>query len=122
AAYYIPAVAVTYPRFFESGWTLAAIILISLTCIIGMFYVQQNFRRQLVQGRKSWNLIFLYLAISLFVPLINATHSFVYWMLCAVPVAVISAAGFLYPGKKWFPLIVHWLMVAFVIAFSYFVK
>ncbi|MCW3094250.1 MAG: hypothetical protein JWP81_5319 [Ferruginibacter sp.] len=119
---YLPSVGVTIPRFYESGWTLAAIIIIAFTSVLGIFFVQQNLRRQLVQARKSWNLIFLYLLIALFVPLINAAHSFVYWMLCAVPVAVVAAAGFLYPTKKWFPLIIHWLMVGFVIAFTYFAK
>jgi len=120
--YHFPGVSVTLPHFNESRWALAAIIIVLFTCVTGFFFVQQNFRRQLVQARKSWNLIFLYLLIALFIPFINATHSFVYWILCAVPIAVIAAAGFLYPTKKWFPLVLHWLMVAFVIAFSYFVK
>ena len=120
--YRLPGVAVTFPHFYESRWALAAIIIVLFTCIIGVFFIQQNFRRQLVQARKSWNLIFLYLVIALFIPFINATHSFVYWILGAVPIAAIAAAGFLYPTKKWFPLILHWLIVAFVIAFSYFVK
>lgn len=120
--YQLPGVAVTFPHFYESRWALAAIIIVLFTCVTGFVFIQQNFRRQLVQARKSWNLIFLYLLIALFIPFINASHSFVYWILCAVPISVIAAAGFLYPTKKWFPLIIHWTIVAFVIAFSYFVK
>ncbi len=120
--YHFPGVAVSLPHFNESRWALAAIILVLFTCVTGMFFIQQNFRRQLVQARKSWNLIFLYLLIALFIPFINATHSFVYWIMCAVPISVIAATGFLYPSKKWFPLVLHWIMVAFVLAFSYFVK
>jgi hypothetical protein len=120
--YHFPGVSVTLPHFYESKWATAAIVIVLFTCIIGFFHIQQNFRRQLVQARKSWNLIFLFLLIALFIPFINATHSFVYWILCAVPFSIIAAAGFLYPTKKWFPLILHWLMVGFVIAFSYFVK
>ena len=120
--YHFPGVSVTFPHFYESKWALAAIIIVLFTCVTGFFFIQQNFRRQLVQARKSWNLLFLYLLIALFIPFINATHSFVYWILCAVPLSIIAAAGFLYPTKKWFPLILHWIIVAFVIAFSYFVK
>lgn len=120
--YQLPRVVVTFPHFYKSEWALAAIIIVLFTCVTGLFYIQQNFRRQLVQARKSWNLIFLYLLIAIFIPFINASHSFVYWILSAVPVAVIAAAGFLYPAKHWFPLILHWLIVAFVIAFSYFGK
>ncbi|HMX36387.1 MAG TPA: hypothetical protein PKA94_03835, partial [Ferruginibacter sp.] len=75
---------------------------------------------QLIQARKSWNLIFLYLLVALFVPFINATHTFEYWILCAVPLSAFLGAAFLYPAKGWFPLLLHWLLVAFVIAINYF--
>lgn len=120
--YKFPGVAITLPHFYESRWALAAILIVILVVLIGLFFVQQNFRRQLVHARKSWNLIFLYLVIALFVPFINDSHSFIYWILSAIPIAVIAGAGFLYPAKKWFPLVLHWVIVAFVIAFSYFVK
>ena len=120
--YHFPGVALTLPHFVESKWALAAVIIVLFISITGFIYVQKNFRRQLVQARKSWNLIFLYLLIALFIPFINASHSFVYWILSAVPIAVIAGAGFLYPQKRGFPLILHWLMVAFAIAFSYFVQ
>ena len=120
--YHFPGVAITLPHFYESRWALAAIILILIMVVTGVFYIQQNFRRQLVHARKSWNLIFLYLLIALFIPFINDSHSFVYWILSTIPIASIMGAGFLYAPGRWFPLILHWLMVAFVIAFSYFVK
>ncbi len=117
--YHFPGVAVTIPHLNESRWSWAAIIIVLLMGVIGVYHIQQNFRRQLVQARKSWNLIFLYLLISLFIPFINASHSFVYWILCAVPIAVIAAAGFLYPTNKWFPLVLHWLMVALVVTIHF---
>jgi hypothetical protein len=119
--YHFPGVAITLPHFYKSKWALAAVILVLFMIIIGWFYVQQNFRRQLVHARKSWNLIFLYFIIALFIPFINDSGSFVYWILSAVPIAVVMGAGFLYPSRRWFPLLLHWIMVGFVIAF-YFVK
>ncbi len=119
--YSFPGFAVTSPLFNQSHWAYAAIIIVLLSSIIGIFYIQQNFRRQLIQARKSWNLTFLYLLVALFVPFVNATHSFEYWILCAVPLSAFVAAAFLYPAKKWFPVALHWLMVAFVIVISYFV-
>ncbi len=120
--YRLPGLAVSLPHFSKSRWALAAIIIVSFVVVLGLFYVQQNFRRQLVHARKSWNLIFLYLLIALFIPFINDSNSFVYWILSAIPIAIVVGAGFLYPAKKWFPLVLHWIMVAFVIAFSYFVE
>lgn len=118
--YHFPGIAFTSPKFNQNNWSYIAIVIVILTSITGFLYVQQNFRRQLIQARKSWNLIFLYLIAAVLIPFINATHTFEYWILCAVPLSALLGAAFLYPNKKMFPLIVHWLMVAFVIAISYF--
>jgi hypothetical protein len=118
--YKFPGFAVTAPVFDQNRWAYLAIIIVVISSIIGIFYIQQNFRRQLIQARKTWNLTFLYLPVAVFVPFVNAAHSFQYWILCAVPVSAFVAATFLYSAKKWFPALLHWLMVAFVIVINYF--
>ena len=120
--YKFPGFAVTNPKFNQTNWAYAAIIIVLFITVIGLFFIQQNFRRQLIQARKSWNLVYLHLVVAVFVPFVNATHTFEYWILCAVPLSAILGAAFLYPAKKWFPLLLHWLMVAFVIVISYFVE
>ncbi len=118
--YKLPPFAVINPVFDQSKWALAAIFIVIASAMVGVFYIQQNFRRQLIQVRKSWNLIFLYLIVAFFVPFVNATHTFEYWILCAVPLSALVAATFLYPPKGWFPAALHWLLVALVIMISYF--
>jgi hypothetical protein len=119
--YKFPGFSVTSPVFDQSRWAYAAILIVVISSITGIFYIQQNFRRQLIQARKAWNLTFLYLLVAVFVPFVNATHSFEYWILCAVPLSAFVAATFLYPAKNWVPAALHWLMVAFVIVINYFV-
>ena len=119
--YKFPGIAISYPKFNKSGWALAAIILVLFATVVGLLFIQQNFRRQLVQSRKSWNLVFLYFLVAVFIPFINASHTFQYWILCAVPLSAFVACTFLYSTKNWFTQTLHWAMVAFVIAF-YFVK
>ena len=116
--YKFPGVAFGRPIFFETKWVLAAIILVLISTGIGLYYIRANFLRQLVQTRKSWNLVLLYFVVSVIIPFINATHTFKYWILCAVPLSAFLACAFFYPQKKSVPLLLHWLMVAFVIAFS----
>lgn len=119
--YKLPGFSVSTPVFNQSQWSYAAIIIVLLSSIIGIFYIQQNFRRQLIQARKSWNLLFLYLLVAVFVPFVNDTHTFEYWILCAVPLSSFVAAAFLYPARNWFPAVLHWLMVAIVIVINYFI-
>jgi len=119
--YKFPGVTISYPHFAQSSWAVTAMIIVLFVSLVGFFFIQQNMRRQLVQTRKSWNLVFLYLLVAVFIPFINATHTFEYWILCAIPLSMFMAAAFQYPRARWFPAIMHWIMVGFVVAFSYFV-
>ncbi len=120
--YHFPGFAITAPHIGESSWSYAAIIIVAFLALLGFIYVQKNFRRQLIQARKSWNLLFLYLLIALFVPFINATHSFQYWIISAIPLAALMGAAFYYPTVRWIPGFFHWLLVALVLAISFLVK
>ena len=90
--------------------------------LIGFYFVQANFRKQLVQVRKRWSLLLLYLAVALFVPFINATHTFEYWILTAIPLSAYAGCAFLYPAKRWLPAVLHLLMLVVVIVISYGLK
>ena len=119
--YHFPGFTVTVPAFRQTAWaSYTAVILILLSILIGIFFIQHNMRRQIVQARKSWNLIFLYLLVAFFVPFLNASKGFDYWILTAVPIAAISGAAFFYPDRKIVPMIIHWGMVAICIVMGYF--
>jgi Family of unknown function (DUF6427) len=120
--YRLPEVGVTVPMLRGSTWAYIAIVLIFLTMVVGIFFIQFHMRRQLVQTRKSWGLVFLYLIVSLFVPFLNETDNFDYWILAAIPISIITAAGFLYPERKWFPFVAQWGLVALVLLMEYFIK
>jgi hypothetical protein len=120
--YKFPGIAVSLPKFYQTNWAIAASIIVLITSFTGIYFINKNYRRQLVQTRKSWDLVFLYFFVALFVPFINASNSFSYWILCAIPLSAFIGCAFIYPKKNWVPLFYHWLIVAFVIAFSYFVR
>ncbi len=122
ASYRFPGVSVTLPKFNESVWAYIAIIFVLITIIVGMIFIQNNMRRLLVQSRKSWSLIYLYLLVAIVVPFLNAAHSFDYWILTAVPVSAFAAAAFLFPERKWFSFFIHWSLVALSVIVGYFVQ
>lgn len=117
--YKLPQFEISYPYLHGNRWEWVAISIVLLSFLTGAFFVRANFRRQLVQVRKRWSLILLYLLVAVFVPFINATHTFEYWILTAVPLSAYIGCAFLYPSKKWLPLILHWSMVFLVIIISY---
>lgn len=117
-----PGVAVSLPGFANNKWQYIAIGIVLFLALTGLFFVQQNLRRQLIQTRKSWNLLFIYLLVALFVPFINATHSFGYWILGAIPLSAVAACTFAYPVRRWIPLVLHWGIVAFIAVLWYWVR
>ncbi len=120
--YQFPGVAVTVPKFHETTWSYIAIGFVLVTIIIGSIFIQNSMRRLLVQSRKSWSLIYLYLLVAVFVPFLNAKHSFDYWILTAIPIAALAAAAFLFPERKWFATFIHWSLVALSIVMGYFIR
>ncbi|MGI8584239.1 MAG: DUF6427 family protein [Chitinophagaceae bacterium] len=118
----IPQFEISYPYFYKNYWELAGICLVLISFLAGVFFIQSNFRKQHVQVRKRWGLLLLYLIVAVFVPFINATHTFEYWILSAIPLSAYAGCAFFYPFKKWLPLLLHWLMVIAVIVISYGLK
>ncbi len=117
----LPTYEIALPQFNRTWWALTATIIVAATMLIGIYFIQSNMRRQVVQTRKSWYLIYFYLVVSAFVPFINA-GSFNSWILVAVPSAILLAAAFFYPDKKWFPTLIHWALAAFYIAGSFYFR
>lgn len=120
--YTLPPFAIGYPALTHNYWPLVAVGLIITAFITGAYFVQAGSARQVVQVRKSWSLMFVFLAVSVLIACINQSHNFEYWILAIVPLSAFAGSAFFYPAKKWFPLLLHWLMVGFVIAFSYFLQ
>ena len=118
----LPFVKITIPHLRQSWLEYSGLILITIAVLIGLVFMQSNLRRQLVQTRKSWALVILYLLIAVLVPFINETRLFNYWILAAVPVSIIMAAAFLYPERKWFSVVIHWGLVILSIFVGYFIK
>jgi hypothetical protein len=97
-------------------------LMILTAAIAGGFFVQWNARRQIVQVRKSWGLMLLYVIVALFIPFLNNSLNFQYWILATVPLSAFIACFFFYTDIKWIPVTVHWIMVAFVIYMSFIKK
>ena len=117
--FHVEAIHLSLPQFFQYKWDAIVIISILLIAMIGWFFVQNNMRRQVVQTRKNWQLLYLYLFISLLLIFITINEQFITALFSAVPLSLLIAAAFLYPEKKWFSLVAHWglVLLSFVILY-----
>ncbi|MEO6220886.1 MAG: DUF6427 family protein, partial [Ginsengibacter sp.] len=113
-SFHVPGIEIDYPSFAKNNIEYAGGLLIIMVTMPGAFFVQAHTTRQVVQVRKSWGLIILYLIVALFIPFINTSYNFQYWLLATVPLSAFIACSFFYIKNKWIPAVMHWIMVAFV--------
>ena len=115
----LPRIVLTMPGMPSSIWITLGIALLVIPFIIGGYYVQLNLSKMLIQIRKSWSLLLLFLIVAVIIILINRANSYENWIITAVPFAAFHAAAYYYPAKMTMPRILHWLSFAYVIAVNY---
>ena len=117
----VPSIVFTVPALPSSIWITLGIVWLVIPFIIGGWFVQHNLSKVLIQIRKSWNLLLLYLMVAVVIILINRVNSYENWVIMAVPFAAFHAAAYYYPTKTLGPNILHWLIVAYILAMNYFI-
>jgi hypothetical protein len=116
----IPYFNFQVPQLAQSIWLAISTFFLSLLFLLGGYYVQENLRRMLIQVRKDWSLILLYLLAGILIPFLNASKSFENWVIVAVPFSAFHAAAYLYPAKKIYSRLLFWTMVIFIVSYQYY--
>jgi Family of unknown function (DUF6427) len=115
----MPHIVFTVPAIPSSIWITLGIVWLIVPFIIGGIFVQNNLNKVLIQIRKSWSLLLLFALVSVIIILINKVNSYENWIVLAVPFAAFHAAAYYYPARKTGPLILHWLIVAYILTMNY---
>lgn len=114
-----PYFTIKMPVISQSVWLAGSVFLLAVPFLAGGYYVQESLRRMLIQVRKGWSLLLLYLLGALFIPFVNGTGTFENWIMAAIPLAAFHACTYLYPTYRIVPLLLFWLTVAFIIGYQY---
>jgi hypothetical protein len=117
---FLPHISIGIPSLKQSEWLAASVFLLMVPFLAGGYYVQDNLRRMLINVRKGWSLLLLYLLTALLLPFVNTSGTFENWVMVMVPMAAFHACTYLYPPKQIFPLILFWVTVAFVVTYQYY--
>jgi hypothetical protein len=117
---FVPQITVGYPLLKQSAWLSGSVFLILIPFLSGGYYVQQNLRRMLINIRKGWSLLLLYLLAALLLPFVNSSDTFENWIMAMVPMAAFHAYGYLYSGWRILPNVLFWLTVAFIVGYQYY--
>lgn len=116
----VEPITITLPSPAQSLWLAAGSLLLIIPFLLGGYFVQENLRKMLIQVRKNWSLMLIYLLFALFIPFLNNTaDGFENWMMIIVPFAAFHACTYLYPPQKWIPAVIFWLSIAFILVYQF---
>ena len=100
-------------------WITISMVLLVIPFVIGGFLVQANLTKMLIQVRKAWSLLLLYLMVITFTIFVNADAGYQTWLLTAIPFAAFHSSAYFFPQQRLFPNILHWVTFSFVIILFY---
>lgn len=118
-ASFIPHVSFAVPEIDNSIWVAGSILLLTIPFLIGGYFVQVHLRKMLIQVRKNWSILLLYLLLAFFVPFINSDHSLHTWILVTAPFAAFHACAYFYPSKRVVPLVLFFITIGYVLYQQY---
>ena len=110
----LPGFTIAYPPFTEKNIVYAFMGIVVLLTIVGMYYVNATVIKQVVQVRKSWTLLILYLIVAILIPFINTTPNFEYWVIAAFLYQPLWQAFSFIPefvGSLWYCIGYLWLLL-----------
>lgn len=115
----VPYFSINLPVVKQSAWLAGSAFLLVVPFLAGGYYVQDSLRRMLIQVRKGWSLLLLYLLGAIFVPFVNSSDTFENWVMASVPLAAFHACTYHYSTYKFLSLVLFWLTVGFILAYQY---
>ena len=118
-AYFAQSLYLHLPPLQHSLWIVAATLLLCIPFLLGGYYIQLQLRKMLIQARKNWSILLVYLLLAFFIPFINSSPSFYTWLLAAAPFACFHACAYLYTPRKWLPSVLFSVLLVFILLQQY---
>ncbi len=116
----LPRVTIDLPEIPSSIFVTIGISLLVIPFIIGGYFVQNNLNKVLIQIRKSWSLLLIFLIISLLLILADGGEGYTNWIFSIISLSAFHAAAYYFPVKKLFTVVMHWVVFGFAIYMQYF--
>ena len=115
----VPSIRIDFPAMPSSIFITLSIILLILPFITGGYFVQSNLNKMLIQIRKGWSLLLLFLIMTVFIILVNGGVNYVNWMFALMPLSAFHAATYYYPNKRLLLLVLHWITFGYAMYLCY---
>jgi hypothetical protein len=117
---FVPHFYISIKAIRQSLWIALSMFFLITPFFIGGYYIQGNLGRMLINVRKNWSLLILYIVTAALAPFANTGTIYQGWIFCLVPMAAFHACAYFYPKRRWMPSLLHWATVAYIVFIYYF--
>ncbi|WP_143304871.1 hypothetical protein [Chitinophaga vietnamensis] len=97
-----------------------AMVACLLFFVIGWLLLQRPLKKMLIQVRKIWAALIIYVLVAVLVPFFNVHFSPAYWVLAVLPISMFAGNVFWSVTNETFANIIHFITLAYVIVMQYF--
>lgn len=115
-----PDLSLTLPAIHLKEPEMISLVFIALIFSLGVYYLQVNMNRLLVQSRKMWSIFFFFLMLSVLMIFMQEQHQIPNFHFVVIPIAFIVSSFFVYTEKKLISSFVHWILVALSFVVGYY--
>ena len=121
-ARFLPQVTVQVPQIRSSIPLAVSTLLLAIPFLMGGYAIQVHLRKMLIQVRKNWSIVLLFLLLAFFVPFINSQQSFHTWVLVVAPFALFHACAYFYQKRGWVAMALFVVTTGYVLYMQYGTK
>lgn len=115
----IPRIGINFPVIANyKVW--GAMVVSIFFFILGWLLLQSTIKKMLIQGRKIWSVLIVYVFVAMVVPFFNVHFSPSYWLLAILPLSMFVANVYWSVRNNTVANIIHFITLAYVIVMQYF--
>ncbi|MBA2746958.1 MAG: hypothetical protein H0U44_12095 [Flavisolibacter sp.] len=116
---FLPSLDVRVPIMKSSFWLAASTLLLTIPFLLGGYFIQLNLGKMLIQVRKNWSIMLLYLLLAFFVPFVNSNQSFHAWVLLMAPFSAFHASAYFFQKRHLISYILFYITLGYVFYIQY---
>lgn len=115
----IPRIGINFPVIADyKVW--GAMVASIFFFILGWLLLQSTIKKMLIQGRKIWSVLIVYVFVAMVVPFFNVHFSPLYWLMAILPLSLFVANVYWSIRNNTVANIIHFITLGYIIVMQYF--
>jgi hypothetical protein len=115
----IPRIGINFPVIADyKVW--GAMVVSIFFFVLGWLLLQSTIKKMLIQGRKIWSVLIVYVFVAMVVPFFNVHFSPLYWLMAILPLSLFVANVYWSIRNNTVANIIHFITLGYVIVMQYF--